>query len=278
MKKYLWDAGFIILAAGLAFLLAGTPPAHKPSAPRPAATAAAVEKPEVRPQTAPPEAAKPKAWREIGKRNVFAASGDYSDRVQKAVPENSYTLVGAVYVSEKMQAIFRDHTGSIIKAGEGQRMADGFRISSVQSQRVVLKRGGESKILGIYGASASAPRAGATKIQTEQKPRLVAVLKGLENKAVFRGEDGHLTVFQNKQSLPDGSVITDIESRSVKLKDGRDRKELILSVETPVVPKRALGAGKTPERGKPARPQTPARRMTPVPATAGAKSTQGAGL
>jgi hypothetical protein len=63
---------------------------------------------------------------------------------------------------------------------------------------------------------------------------LIGVLRGEEKKAVFRQYTGEIITLTVGKKLIDGSVITRIDNRSVKVKKGKERRELrIFHVENP---------------------------------------------
>ena len=224
MNRYLSDMGFIIMAAIAAFLLAGTPGTFQVPATRPALPATAATPPEMKPVEAAPQS----SGKAIGERNIFASSGSYKDAVKTAsIPDNPYILLGIVQEGSVMKAIFREYTGAVTKAAAGQRMIDEFQVAAVQNRQVVLKKGKEKKVFSVYGdALSSVSGQVEKKNDSHRNPLLIGILEGADKKAVFKDQSGNLTILETGRSLPDGSVITHIDSRSVRLINGKDKKDL----------------------------------------------------
>ena len=224
MSRYLADMVFIVMAAIAAFLLAGTPGTFQVPATRPALPAKAATPPEMKPM----ETALKSSGKDISRRNIFASSGNYKDAVKiTAIPDNPYILLGIIQEGSAMKAIFREYTGSVTKAVVGQRMIDGFQVAVVQNRQVMLKKGNEKKMFSVYGtALASASGQGDIKNLSDRKPLLIGILEGADKKAVFKNQSGNLTILEIGRSLPDGSVITSIDSHSVRLTNGKDKKDL----------------------------------------------------
>jgi hypothetical protein len=170
----------------------------------------------------------------IAKRNIFASSGSYKDAVKTAaIPDNPYILLGIVQKGLVMTAIFREYTGSVKKADVGQQMIDGFQVAIVQNQQVMLKKGNARKVFSVYGATlSSASGQGDKRNDSHRNPLLVGILEGADKKAVFKDQAGNLTILETGRSLPDGSVINHIDSRSVRLTNRKDKKDLTLYAQT----------------------------------------------
>jgi hypothetical protein len=261
MGRYLADMVFIIMAAIAAFLLAGTPGTFHVPATRPALSVSAAAPPEMKPVEAAPQS----GGNAIGERNIFVSSGSYKDTVKTAMPENPYILIGIVQDGPVIKAIFREYTGAVTKAAAGQRMIDGFKVATVQNRQVTLEKGNEKKVFNVYGASLSSAF-GQDDIKTfsDRKPLLIGILESAERKAVFKDQSGNLTMLETGRSLPDGSVITHIDSRSVRLINGKDKKDLILYAQAfskeqfgsiQSLPKDKASPSPVPGRRRPNRPK-----------------------
>jgi hypothetical protein len=226
MNRYLADIVFIVMAAVAAFLLAGTSGTFQVPATRPALPAKTATPPEMKPVEAAPQS----SGKAIAERNIFASSGSYKDAVKTAaIPDNPYLLLGIVLEGSVMKAIFREYTGSVTKAAVGQRMVDGFQVATVQKGEVMLKKGNARKVFSVYGTSLpSVAGQGDVKKISDCKPLLIGILEGADKKAVFKDQPGNLAILETGRALPDGSVITHIDSRSVRLKIGKDKKDLTL--------------------------------------------------
>lgn len=262
MIRYLSDMVFIVMAAIAAFFLAGMPEYLKAPAPRPAPVSAEVKTP---PGVKSIEAAPQSSGKDISRRNIFTSSGSYKDAVKTAaIPDNPYLLVGIVQEGPVMKAIFREYTGSVKKAAVGQRMIDGFQVAVVQNRQVMLKKGNEKKMFSVFGANLSSV-SGQTdeKKFSDRKPMLIGILEGADKKAVFKDQSGNLTILETGRSLPDGSVITHIDSRSVRLANGRDKKDLILYAQG--FPKEPVGIVQSFPQNKPSPPPVPIRRRPNPP-------------
>jgi hypothetical protein len=226
MSRYLADMVFIVMAAIAAFFLAGMPKYLKAPVPHPAPVSVDVKTPQ---EVKSIETVPKSGGKAIAERNVFASSGSYKDYIQKAIPDNPYVLLGIVQEGSVMKAIFREYTGAVTKATVGQRMIDGFNVATVQNQQVMLKKGNARKVFSVYGASlSSASGQGDMKKFSDRKTLLIGILEGADKKAVFKDQAGNLTILETGRSLPDGSVITHIDSRSVRLTNVKDKKDLTL--------------------------------------------------
>lgn len=225
-SRYLADVVFIVMAAVAAFVLAGMPGNMKAPVSRPAPVPAMAK---TAPEVKSIEVGQKKVGAAIEERNIFAASGTYKDNAQVPVPDNPYVLLGTVREKGGLKAFFREYTGTVAKAAAGYRMIDGFRVATVQNRQVVLKKRQERKVFNVYGTSiAPAAGQGDMKNISGQKPLLVAILEGSRKRAVFKDYAGNWTVLETGRSLPDGSVIVRIDSRSVRLRQGKEAKELML--------------------------------------------------
>jgi len=77
-------------------------------------------------------------------------------------------------------------------------------------------------------------KAGATATLLESPYTLIGILKGEENKAVFRDHTGSIVTLTVGKKLGDGSVITRIDTTSVEVKKGKEKRELkIFDVKVP---------------------------------------------
>jgi hypothetical protein len=226
MTRYLSDMVFIVMAAIAAFFLTGMPKYPKAPVPHPAPVLAEVKTPpEVKAMETEPQS----SFKAIGERNIFASSGSYKDVVKTVIPDNPYILLGIVQEGSVMKAVFREYTGFVKKAVVGQPMIDGFKVATVQNRQVMLKKGNERKEFNVYGTSLSSVSGqGDMKKNSDRMPLLIGILGGVDKKAVFKGQTGNLTILETGRSLPDGSVITRIDSRSVRLTNGKDKKDLTL--------------------------------------------------
>lgn len=256
MIRYLSDMVFIVMAAIAAFFLAGMPQDMKAPVPRPAPMRAEVKTP---PEMKPMETEPKSSFKAIEERNIFASTGSYKDSVKMVIPDNPYLLLGIVQEGPVMKAIFREYTGSVTKAAVGQRMIDGFQVAVVQNRQVMLKKGNEKKMFSVFGANLSSV-SGQTdeKKFSDRKPMLIGILEGADKKAVFKDQSGNLTILETGRSLPDGSVITRIDSRSVRLINGKDKKELALYAQT--FPKEPFGIVQSLTKNKPSPSPVPVRR------------------
>lgn len=89
----------------------------------------------------------------------------------------------------------------------------------------------------MSGASPSGPLPQASQTFT-----LIGTLHGQEKKAVFRDHTGSIVTLTVGKKLIDGSVITRIDSTSVEVEKGKEKKELkIFDVKVP-----RLSTGKKP--------------------------------
>jgi hypothetical protein len=257
MTRYLSDMVFMVMAAIAAFFLAGMPKYQNAPVPRPVPVSAEVRtSPEVKLMEAAPKL----SGKAIGKRNIFVSSGSYKDSVKTAaIPDNPYILLGIVQEGSVMKAIFREYTGSITKTASGQRMIDGFQVATVQNRQVMLKKGNERKVFSVYGASLeSTSGQGDIKKNSDFNPLLIGILEGADKKAVFKDASGNFTILETGRSLPDGSVIAQIDSSSVILRNGKDKKDLTLYAQA--FPKEPVGTVKFLPHDKSSSSPVPARR------------------
>jgi hypothetical protein len=262
MSRYLADLVFIVMAAIAAFLLAGTPRDMKAPVPHTALVSAEIKTtPEAKAMETEPKS----GGKDIAKRNIFASSGSYKDAVKTAaIPDNNpYILLGIVQEGPVMKAIFREYTDTVIKAAEGQRMIDGFQVAAVQNREVMIKKGKEKKVFSVYGtALAYASGQRDMKKNSDRMPLLIGILEGADKKAVFKDQSGNLTILETGRSLPDGSVVTHIDSRSVRLTNGKNKKDLTLYVQA--FPKEPVGAFQSlPNNTSPSSDHKRKRHKTP---------------
>ncbi|HVO67141.1 MAG TPA: hypothetical protein VMT12_11705 [Syntrophales bacterium] len=278
ISRYLPDMVFIVMAAVIAFFLAGMPKDMQEPVPVPAPVSADAKAP---PEVKSMEVGRKSEGTAIGERNIFAASGSYNDKdyVQTPMPDNPYSLIGIVQEKAGMKAIFREYTGSVKNGATGDRMIDGFRIAAVSSKQVMLKRGNEKKAFNVYGSSISptSPASGQVEMKNLSggNPLLIGILGGVHKKAVFKDDVGNLTILETSQSLPDGSVIARIDSRSVRLRNGKDEKDLTLYAQAfPEAPLQTVQA--LPKDSAPP-PSKPGRRRPYPPITKADDNAQGGG-
>jgi hypothetical protein len=155
-------------------------------------------------------------------------------------------------------------------------MIDGFQVAKVQNQQVTLKKGNERKVFSVYGASlASASGQGDIKNLSDRKPLLIGILEGANKKAVFKDQAGNLTILETGRSLSDGSVITHIDSRSVRLTNGKDKKDLTLYAQT--FPKEPVGTVQSFPQDTPSPSPIPVRRRPDLPKHKADEQDQGGG-
>lgn len=260
MKNYLWDIIFIVMAAVTAFILAGTPGTIQSPETRPAPPASTATLPEMEPVESSPKSGS----KAIGERNIFSSSGNYKDTIQTVIPNNPYTLLGVVQEGLLMKAVFREYTGAVKKAAAGQRMIDGFQIATVQSRQVMLKKGSEKKVFDVYGNALSfAAEKDHVKKFSDIEPILVGILEGANKKAVFKDHTGNFTILEIGRSLPDGSVIDHIDSRSVKLRNGKNKKDLTLYAQAFF--KEPVGVVRSLSNDKPSPAPAPVRKRHKSP-------------
>jgi len=210
IAKYLPEALFALAVAAAAFAVAGRPGLD--TSPRPAVSIS------VRLPFAPLPAKVGGIIRPVQdvaalkERNIFAAGGAYGEEAGKLPPENPYTLIG-VLRGLKMTAMFRDYAGAVTSQSVGKTMGDGFRISRIEDDSVVLERQGEKKTLHLFSARGSTLIASYT---------LLGILEGKQRKAVFRNDKGAAVILTVGAALPDGAVVKAIDPLGVKLvKDGK---------------------------------------------------------
>jgi hypothetical protein len=89
--------------------------------------------------------------KEIKARNIFSATGAYTDTdaANRPLPEKPYTLIGVLYGKE-MKAVFAEHTGSVVTMTVGKKMIDGFVVTKIGNTSVKLIRGNEEKELKTF--------------------------------------------------------------------------------------------------------------------------------
>jgi len=148
---YKTDILCILLALSIAFLFARNPGMDLNSPPAASETQAVTLKP---PEARTEELGivrKVEEVKELKTRNIFAASGAYSDAdaANQPLPAIPYNLIGVLYGKE-MKAVFAEYTGSVVTMTVGKKMIDGFVISKISSTSVKLKRGKEEKELKTF--------------------------------------------------------------------------------------------------------------------------------
>ena len=109
----------------------------------------------------------------------------------------------------------------------------------------------------------SASGQGDMKKFSDRKTLLIGILEGADKKAVFKDQAGNLTILETGRSLPDGSVITHIDSRSVILTNGKEKKDLTLYAQA--FPKEPVETIQSLPKDKPSPSPVPVRRRPNPP-------------
>jgi hypothetical protein len=79
----------------------------------------------------------------------------------------------------------------------------------------------------IFAIDGSYTTSGAGAVRLPENPHtLIGILHGKEKKAVFREYTGSIVTLTVGKKLLDGYIITEINSISVKIKKGKERREL----------------------------------------------------
>ena len=101
---------------------------------------------------------KAKSYPKLQARNIFSADGAYAQSAeQKPLGDASLTLLGVIGGKTK-KAIFRDSTGAIIAAGEGEPFLGGAVISRIERLSVTVNRGEETKEFVIFDMKSNSRR------------------------------------------------------------------------------------------------------------------------
>lgn len=84
------------------------------------------------------------------------------------------------------------------------------------------------------GGSYAVSKTGPTASLPEVPYTLIGILKGEESRAVLRDHTGSIVALTVGKKLSDGSVITRINTASVEVKKGKEKKELrIFDIKSP---------------------------------------------
>lgn len=225
LKKYRADIAAVALVALAAVTLAGKPAINVEAIP------AARITPETPPVAAPKEVnSEPRpleSAQAIRQRNIFAASGAYTEATGQTLPENPYALVAVLRGGEK-KAVFREHTGNIVTAAAGRALVDGFVVARIDDMSVLLKRRDEQKELRLFNIEGRLPppaldTAGA---KIANLYTLIGILGGERKKAAFRDYRGSVAILGVGARLIDGAVITAIDASSVRLRKDNEQTEM----------------------------------------------------
>lgn len=225
IKLYRPDIAAVILIALLAVIFAGRPAMNLAAPP---AAKAAVEKPPAEAVQETKSDQRPvESDQAIRQRNIFAASGAYTESAGQPLPDNPYALI-AVLKGKERKAVFRGHTGDIVTLSVGKEMIDGFVIARIDNLSVLLKKRDEQKELRLFNADGNLPPPAVDKAGTQPANlyTLIGILGGKEKKAAFRDYKGSIAILGVGAKLIDGAVITAIDSVSVKLKKENENSEL----------------------------------------------------
>ncbi len=229
IRRYIPDVAAVIVVSLLAVVIAGRPALDTPAPKAPG------ELPK------PPQSAAPVGMKGIERpivsdlpikeRNIFTPTGTYSESVRDSLPDNPYALI-AVLRGKQRRAVFKEYTGKIITLPVGKTMIDGFVIEAIDSLSVRLKKRDEQKNLQLFNAAGNVLPPAAAK---GGKPpanlfTLIGIMGGSggrnEKKAVFRDYKGSVYILGVGGKLNDGSIITGIDTVSVRLRKGTEKNEL----------------------------------------------------
>jgi len=84
------------------------------------------------------------------------------------------------------------------------------------------------------GGSYTPSKTGVTASLLESPYTLIGILKGEENKAVFRDHTGSIITLTVGMKLIDGSVVTRIDATAVEVKKGKEKREIrIFDIKPP---------------------------------------------
>lgn len=231
IKKCLPDIFFIVLIALFAFL-AAEKPAIRASDVNLAADNAKMARPEIKKEGKAADAGRSavpdEAIKSIKGRNIFVASGAYSEQMAQSLPENPYALIAVLKGKEK-KAVFRDYLGNVLTLPVGGSLVDGFVVARIDEISVSLQKRNERKELRLFslgGKAALPPSVAATSAAPTNLYILTGILAGREKKAVFKDNRGAVSILAKGAKLPDGFVIAGIDDSTVLLKKGSEKKEL----------------------------------------------------
>jgi len=127
---------------------------------------------------------------------------------------------------------------------------DTIKKETIKAHKEIVREIVASKMLkdrNIFSADGrySTPGAGSVDMKgplPENPYTLIGILHGEEKKAVFRAYTGSILFLTVGKKLTDDSIITRIDSTSVEVKKGKEKKELkIFDVKVP-----RLSTGKKP--------------------------------
>lgn len=172
----------------------------------------------------------------LKKRNIFSLDGSYTaakSGKRQAIPENPYTLLAILQGKEK-NALFREFTGAVITAPLHKKMIDGFVVTRIGDLNVQLKRGKETKEMGVFTQMAptvakTGPSAQKGKPAPDNFYALLGVIQGKgKARAILQDRTGGVITAQAGQMMEDGFILSRVEPLSVQLKRGKDVKDLKL--------------------------------------------------
>jgi hypothetical protein len=241
MKKFLMDGAVLCGVALAAFVFAQKPALDWRSVPtadsKPVQEekAAAKDSKEVAKDAAPlPDPDVSLAF--LKKRNIFSLDGSYAEvktgKLQ-TIPENPYILLAILQGKEK-NALFQEFTGAVITAPLRKKMIDGFVVTRVGDMNVELKRGKETKELGVFARTAptaakTGPAGAKGKTAPDHAYVLLGVLHGTEKaRAILQDGMGGVITAEAGKKLEDGWIMSQVEPLSVQLRRGKEVRELKL--------------------------------------------------
>jgi hypothetical protein len=174
----------------------------------------------------------------LKKRNIFSLDGSYTavkaaTMQAQVIPENPYTLL-AILQGKERNALFREFTGAVITAPLRKKMIDGFVVTRIGDLNVSLKRGKETKEMGVFTQMASAAaktKASAAKEKTasDNPYILLGVLQGKgKARAILQDRTRGVITAQAGQIMEDDFILSRIDPISVQFKRGKEVKELKL--------------------------------------------------
>ena len=123
--------------------------------------------------------------------------------------------------------------------GDKSQLPDAKKEEKERVQKEIVKEVvvlGALKERNIFSPNGSytMSKAGATATLLESPYALIGVLKGEEKKAVFRDHTGSIVTLTVGKKLSDGSVITRIDTTSVEVKKGKEKRKLkIFDIKPP---------------------------------------------
>ena len=171
----------------------------------------------------------------LKKRNIFSLGGSYTAAKtanQQIIPENPYTLL-AILQGKERSALFREFTGVVITATVRKKMIDGFIVTHISDLNVRLKRGKETKDMGVFAkmAPSEAKTRASSVAKGKAAPDNPYILRGVvygkeDSKAIFQDSAGGIITAQVGRKLEDGFILFRIDPISVQLKRGKEVKVL----------------------------------------------------